>query len=132
MVHDTPARRSARKLKTEARVLVAEALVLAEIAGMEQEARAREARAAELRKQARELAGHARLEDLTVRQEPLVKRTKKGERREYHRWVASWREGGRYRKVYLGSCRKLSHEDALRKARRMKAEGLGVKQTPES
>jgi hypothetical protein len=92
MVHDTPARRSARKLKTEAQVLVAEALVLAEIAGMEQEARAREARAAGLRKQAGELFGKAGLEDLTVRQEPVVKRTKKGERQEYLRW---WRAGVR-------------------------------------
>ncbi len=41
MVHDTPARKSARKLKTEAQVLAAEVMVLAGIAGMEQEAQVR-------------------------------------------------------------------------------------------
>jgi len=113
-------------MKTEAQVLVAEALVLAEIVGMEQETQAREDQAARLKMQAKELQSKARLEDLTVRQEPLVKRTKKGWKRNYFRWVASWREGKRYRKVYLGSCRKLSREAALVKARRMKAEALGI------
>jgi hypothetical protein len=124
MVHDTPSRRSARKLKTEAQVLVAEALVLAEIAGLKQEVQEREAKAAGLREQASELKRRARLEDLTVKQEGLIKQTKKGEKRTYYRWVASWREGSRYRKVYLGSCRKLSQEAALRKAKAMKEEAL--------
>jgi hypothetical protein len=38
---------------------------------------------------------------------------------------ASWREGDRYRKVYLGSCRKMSPPEALQNARRIKAEALG-------
>jgi len=113
-------------MKTEAQVLVAEALVLSEIVGMEQETQAREDQAVRLKMRAKELQSKARLEDLTVREEPLVKRTKKGGMRTYYRWVASWREGKRYRKVYLGSCRKLSHEAALMKARNMKAEALGI------
>ena len=42
------------------------------------------------------------------------------------RWLAGWREGGKLRKVYLGSCKKLSQAEALRKARRLKAEALGL------
>jgi hypothetical protein len=126
MVHDTPARKSARMLKTEAQVLAAEAMVLAEIAGMEQEAQVRRTQVAGLREQAKELQGKARLEDLTVREEPLVKQTKKGERT-YYRWVASWREGAKTKKVYLGSCRKINEAEALKKAKRMKAEALGLK-----
>ena len=66
MVHDTPARKSARKLKTEAQVLIAEALLLAEIAGMEQEAKARRTQAAGLKEQAQEMKGKARLKDLSL------------------------------------------------------------------
>jgi hypothetical protein len=40
--------------------------------------------------------------------------------------VASWREEGKVRNVHLGSCEKLSREDALQKARKMKAEALGI------
>ena len=125
MLHDTSARKRARKLKTEAQVLTAEALVLAEIAGMEQEVEARKAQAAGLWEQAQGLQGKARLEDLTVRKEPLVKQTEKGERT-YYRWVASWREGAKTKKVYLGSCRKISQDEALRKAKKLKASALGI------
>jgi hypothetical protein len=125
MVHDIPARKSARKLKTEAQVLVAEAPVLAEIAGMEQEAQVRRTQASGLLEQAQELQGKARLEDLTVRQEPLVKQTNKGEMT-YYRWVASWRDGAKTKKVYLGSCRKMSQAESLRKAKNLKASVLGI------
>jgi len=123
MVHDTAARKSARKLKLEAQVMVAEALALAEIAGLELEAKRREERAARLRQEAEVLQDQARLEDLTVRKEPLVKQTKKGERT-YYRWVASWRESGKCRKVYLGSCRKIGQAEAMQKARQLKAQAL--------
>jgi hypothetical protein len=51
------------------------------------------------------------------------KETKKGVRT-YSYWMASWRESGRIRHVYLGSCRKISREAALQKARKMKAQAL--------
>jgi len=41
--------------------------------------------------------------------------------------VASWREGVRTKKIYAGSCRKMSQADALAKARMMKAEALGIR-----
>lgn len=125
MVHNTASRKSAQKLKAEARVMIAEALALAEIAGMELDANAKEAQASKMRQDTEWLQDKARLEDLTVREEPLVKQTKKGERT-YYRWVASWREGGRCRKVYLGSCRKMGQAEALQKARELKARALGT------
>jgi hypothetical protein len=125
MVHDVAARREARGLKKKARELAGEARALEGIEGAALLAGEKVAEAARLRREAEELQGQARLEDLTVREEALIKTNKNGERKEYLRWVASWREGDRYRKVYLGSCRKMSQPDALQKARRMKAEALG-------
>ncbi|HUM81691.1 MAG TPA: hypothetical protein PLQ38_07920 [Methanothrix sp.] len=46
----------------------------------------------------------------------IVKQTKKGEKK-YGRWLAGWREGGKLRKVYLGSCRKMSQLRPCRKQR---------------
>jgi hypothetical protein len=42
----------------------------------------------------------------------------------FPRWIASWREGGRTRTVYLGSVKKTGQTEALEKARRLKAEVL--------
>ncbi|MFA6372425.1 MAG: hypothetical protein WCW68_07355 [Methanothrix sp.] len=124
MVHDTAARQEARGLKKKARELAREARALEGIEGAAQLAEEREVEMARLREQARELQDKARLEDITVRQEPLVKQTKMGEMT-YYRWVASWREGGRCKKVYLGSTKKMSQAEAMQKAREMKAKALG-------
>lgn len=43
----------------------------------------------------------------------------------YQYWMASWREGSKVRNVHLGSCRKMSGEEALQKARRMKRDAIG-------
>ena len=59
----------------------------------------------------------ARLEDLTPRVD-YWKGTKN-----YPPWIASWREGDGIRTVYLGSCKKIGREEALEKARKLKAEG---------
>jgi hypothetical protein len=126
MVHDTPARRKARELKAKARELEKEASTLESIKETKGLAAVKSHRAAELRKAADDLANAARLEDLSVIQEPLIKITKKGEKRTYYRWVASWREGDKIRKVYVGSCKKMSQADALKKARKMKAGVLGI------
>lgn len=86
----------------------------------------RQAEAARLKEQACELEDAARLEDLNVWEDSIIKRTKGGERK-YGRWMAGWREGDKVRKVYLGSCRKISQADALQRARKMKAEALGIR-----
>jgi len=54
-----------------------------------------------------------------------LKATKKGSQK-YAYWMATWREGGKVRNVHLGSCKKISEEEALQKARKRKAEGLGI------
>ncbi len=126
MVHDTPARQEARALKEAINNLTREAAALEDMGGLEAQATARRERAKELRQEADELQERARLEDLSVRQEALVKQTKKCGERTYYRWVASWREGDKIRKVYLGSCKKMSEGEALQKARKMKAAELGI------
>jgi len=61
----------------------------------------------------------AKLEDLTVRVAEKVKATKKGPQK-YTYWVASRRDGDKVRNFHLGSCRKISEEEALQKARKSK------------
>ena len=41
-------------------------------------------------------------------------------------WMASWREGGKTRNVYLGSAGKMDAAEARQKARERKAEALGM------
>jgi hypothetical protein len=40
--------------------------------------------------------------------------------------MASWREGGKLRNVYLGSSQRMSREEAQEKARALKREALGL------
>ena len=88
-------------------------------------ARESQAQADKLKAEAEALKGSARLEDLAVWKMVKEKSTKKGSQ-EYAYWMTSWREGGKVRNVHLGSCKKLSREDALQKARKMKAEALEI------
>ncbi len=79
----------------------------------------------ELKAEAEDLKGAARLEDLNLWQMEKTKSTRKGSKT-YLYWMASWREGGKVRNVHLGSCKKVDHETALQKARKVKAEALGL------
>jgi len=126
MVHTVAARQEAKALKKRALQLAREARVLERIDGAAALTEEKKAEASRLRQEAEGLKARARLEDISVMQEPLVKQTKKGERA-YYRWVASWREDGRSRKVYVGSCKKMSREEALQKAKAMKAKALGIR-----
>ncbi len=72
----------------------------------------RQAEAARLQEQGRELEEAARLEDITAWEDCIAKQTKKSEKK-YGRWPAGWREDGKLRKVYLGSCSKMSRAEAL-------------------
>jgi len=125
MVKDTPARRKARELKEKASSLSREASTLKGIEGAEALAEKKASEVKELRDKARRLGDLARLEDLSVRQDHYWKDTKEG-KKDYPRWVATWREGVKVRNVYLGSCRKMSEEEAREKARRLKTEALGI------
>ena len=81
-------------------------------------------RKAEAKRELEELeaSGRARLEDLHIFK--VEKETRKGRRNEY--WHASWRLGDRVQNVYLGSCKKMDVQDAREKARRLKAQDLGI------
>jgi hypothetical protein len=121
MVHDTNARMEARGLKQKAGEMARQARLLAGIEGVAQLAGEKEVEAARLRDQTRELRELARLEDLAVWRDCIFRGEKK-----YERWLAGWREGGKVRKVYLGSCRKMDQAEATRKARALKAAALGI------
>ncbi len=125
MTHNTPSRTEAKELKQRASELIGESRALEGIEGAALLAGERQAEAARLQEQACELEDAARLEDITVWEDCIVKQTKKGERK-YGRWMAGWREGGKLRKVYLGSCKRMGREEALERAREMKAEALGI------
>jgi hypothetical protein len=126
MVHDTPARQQARKIRKDARRIAREAKTLAGFEGpLESEAKTRLKKAKELNDMARDLQTRARLEDLTVRQNPITKQTRKG-KRTYYRWVCSWQEGDKTITKYLGSCKRTSQTEALQKARKMKTGALGM------
>ena len=104
MVHDTPARRKARELKAEARELEKDAATLAGIRETEELGAIKATRAMELKKAANDLNQSARLEDVSVRQNPITKQTKKGDRIHY-RWICSWQEGDKTVTKYLGCCK---------------------------
>jgi len=128
-MHKTEAGEKRRALKAEARELERDARAAMKAAEIlpdaRREARRMEGRADELKAEAEALEGAARLEDLTLWQMEKAKTTKKGSKT-YLYWMASWREGGKVRNVHLGSCRKVDHETALQKARKLKAEALGI------
>ena len=110
----------ALELERDARAAMKAAEILPDA---RREARRMEGRADELKAEAEALKGAARLEDLTLWQMEKAKTTKKRSKT-YLYWMASWREGGKVRNVHLGSCRKVDHEIALQKARKIKAEAL--------
>ena len=128
-MHKTAAGEKKKALKNEALELERDASMAMKAAKIlpdaRREARRMEGRADELKAEAEDLKGAARLEDLHLWQMEKVKSTKKGSKT-YHYWMASWREGDKVRNVHLGSCKKVDHEAALQKARKMKAEALGI------
>ena len=125
-MHKTETGEKIKELKAEAARAEREAATLAKVRGLEAGAMEREEDARRLRGEAENLKPKARLEDLSVYQVEKVKPTAKGEARTYMYWYASWWEGDRARNVYLGSAAKLSEEAAKAKARKMKADALGL------
>jgi len=132
-MHKTTAGEKRKALKTEAMVrerYARAAMKAAEILpDARREARKLEQQADELKAESGALVGAARLEDINLWQMEKEKTTKKGSKT-YIYWMASWREGGKVRNVHLGSCRKVDHETALQKARKMKREALGLSVMP--
>ena len=103
-----------------ARELEQEAVILAGIRDTEGLGAIKASRTKELKKAAKDLNQSARLEDITVRESPITKQTKNGERI-YYRWLCSWQEGDKTVTKYLGSCKK--NEPGRSLAKGQKAEG---------
>jgi len=51
---------------------------------------------------------------------------KTGQAVTYTYWAASWRENGKVRNVNLGSTRRISRDEAMKKAKAMKRKALGI------
>ena len=128
-MHKTTTSERRKALRGEARELERDASMAMKAAEILPDARVKarelEGRADMLKAEAEAMEGAARLEDLHLWQMEKEKTTKKGARI-YLYWMASWREGGKVRHVHLGSCRKVDHETALQKARKVKAGALGL------
>ena len=128
-MHKTSAGERRKALKEEALELAKDAKAARKAAktlpDARKKARALEDQTSSLKAEAEALKGAARLEDLSVWVMEKAKTTKKGSKT-YGYWMASWREGDRVRNVHIGSCMKMDAEAAMQKARKMKAEALGI------
>ena len=128
-MHRTPSGDRRQALQKEARELARDARALQKAAReptARREAERLQGDADVALAEAQALKLQARLEDLTVWQMKKVKWTRKGSKT-YSYWMASWREGGKTRNVHLGSCKKMDAAEARRKARKMKAEAMGMR-----
>lgn len=128
-MHKTTTSERMKAMKAEARELERDASIALKAAEILPDARMKagelESQANKLKAEAEAMEGAARLEDINLWQMAKEKTTKKGDQT-YLYWMASWREGGKVRHVHLGSCRKVDHETALQKARKVKAGALGL------
>jgi len=127
MVHKTPTGERIKELRAEARKLGVALAAARELEGLGElgdlQARLQERQeAAKAEAAALKSSGQARLEDLSVF--VVKKEMKKGKEHEY--WHAAWMAHGKTRNVYLGSCKKMGRKEALEKARKKKAEELGI------
>jgi hypothetical protein len=122
----TRSREEASIFRAAASTLQKEAPTLAGIQGAEDLAFEKKAETEKLRAEALELDDKARLEDTSVFQEPYVRTNKNGDRKEYLRWRCSWMENGKSHKVYRGSCRIMTAEQALNRAKEKKAKALDL------
>jgi uncharacterized protein YigA (DUF484 family) len=128
-MHRTAAGERAKALKKEAQDLARRAKAQKEAAATIRAARVTvmnlQSMAAKRLSQAQAQKLEARLEDLQVWEQRKVKESKAGPKA-YTYYLASWREGGKLRNVYLGSSHKMSREEAQEKAKALKREALGL------
>jgi hypothetical protein len=128
-MHKTAAGERAKALLQEAQDLARRAKTQKEAAATMRAARVTvvnlQSMAAKKLSQAQAQKLEARLEDLQVWEQKKVKDTKKGVKT-YTYFMASWREGGKLRNVYLGSSQRMSREEAQERARTLKREALGL------
>lgn len=128
-MHKTDAGERRKALKRQAIQLTRDARTAGKASWIIPEARTEAQRlsgaANDVLKEAESMKRLMRLEDLSAWQMNKDKETKKG-KKTYTYWMASWREGDKVRNVHLGSSNKVDAEVARQKARRLKAEALGL------
>jgi len=126
-MHKTAAGEQLKALKKQAQTLSknAQAVLKAQTPAARKEAQRLQKKADQILADAKDLKQQARLEDLHVWEMEKVKNSEKLSKK-YTYWMASWREGTEVRNVHLGGCRKLSKAEAIQKARKLKAEALGL------
>jgi len=127
-MHKTQAGERRKSLIRDAKELAKDARFLEKAArapSARQEAQRLQEEASSALAQAEALKLQSRLEDQTIWEMEKVKQTRKGPKT-YTYWMTSWREGNKTRNVHLGSSRKMDAEEALQKARAMKAEAIHV------
>ncbi len=131
MVHKTPTRERIKHLLLKVQRLDAVISAINEREETEetkdmQEILIEMRKAAQTEAAALQCSGQARLEDLSVFKVKKVtkKGKKKAKEREY--WYSAWSIGGKTRNRYFGCCDKMSYEEALERAKKMKAKELGI------
>ena len=125
-IHRTTSGRKAKELREEARTWKGEARkIRAAAPELDPAAREREMEAERLEAESLEALEEARLEALTVYLGPVEKITAKGPKT-YEYYFASWKMGDKVVNKYIGSPRKMTREAATAKARKLKAEALGL------
>jgi hypothetical protein len=127
-MHKTLAGERRKSLIRDAKELAKDAMFLEKAArapSARQEAQRLQEEASSALAQAEALKFQSRLEDQTIWEMDKVKQTRKGPKT-YTYWMTSWREGNKTRNIHLGSTRKMNAEEALQKARMMKAEAIHV------
>ncbi len=75
---------------------------------------------------ARELDAKARVENLKIYKVSVKRPARKRKIKVYSYWYASWRFNSKIKNFCLGSIEKITYEEALRKARKLKAVCLGI------
>jgi regulator of replication initiation timing len=128
-VHTTAAGKERKTLKSKARKLKQESKLAERVArypsGLLADVATLMAMAENAAMEAQELKDAARLEDIHLWTMEKTKTTNKGDR-SYTYWMASWREGEKVRNSHIGSTRKMTEEEALTKAKKLKAAALGI------
>jgi hypothetical protein len=123
-MHVTPTGEKIKALKTDIQQYEKDIKLLARIPEMKPAVRERHAEIDRLKEEitALEASGRARIEDVHVWE---MQKVKGSESKIYGYWMAGWREqGGKVHNVHLGSTKKLSKEEALEKAKKLKAKAL--------
>jgi len=75
---------------------------------------------------AKELENRTRLENLKIYEVRVKRPARKRKIKIYSYWYMSWRKESKVKNICLGNTEKMSYDEALIKARKLKAEQLGI------